>query len=45
VEQDVYTLVLLPGEHHEIEVRILPTRRPIRPLGELAPPVSIVSPP
>lgn len=40
VEQDAYPLVLAPGSHHELTIRVLPKARTIRPLGTLTPPPS-----
>lgn len=45
VEQEVYTLVLSPGESRTLEIRVLPIAREIRPLGELRQPVSVANPP
>ncbi|MBC7098343.1 hypothetical protein H5T52_04385 [Candidatus Bipolaricaulota bacterium] len=46
VEQEVYVLKLEPGERLNVEIRVLPKEREIRPLGEIQPPpVSVVSPP
>ena len=46
VEHETYTLNLEPGEHRDLEIRVLPELRTIRPLGEVAPPfIGEVTPP
>lgn len=46
VEHETYTLDLEPGEHRDLEIRVLPELRMIRPLGEVAPPfIGEVTPP
>jgi len=44
VEQEVYDLQLVPGEHRNLEIRVLPMNRTIRPLGEVTSPLSYTVP-
>ena len=44
VEQEVYDLQLVPGEHRDLEIRVLPKLRIIRPLGDVSPPLSYGGP-